>query len=176
MYSRFWMRHFLPEPLVNDMLQFGFDLNKLQLSPTQIYILCALQVVEPGECSISAVYCRWSSQVSALLLLCAACVGARWLLFFFCALQVIGPLCAAGGGARWLLFFFSPLQVVKPSGCSTSSLCWWSSRVLATFFPVAGQSIFWCFQGRGSKLFCILEWSKFEYLACQGAAKRHLCR
>ena len=48
-YSRFWMCHFLPESLVNKMLSFGEELNRLELSPVQIYILCALQVVEPGN-------------------------------------------------------------------------------------------------------------------------------
>ena len=49
MYSRFWMCHFLPESLVDRMLSFGEELNALKLSPVQLYILCALQLTDPGN-------------------------------------------------------------------------------------------------------------------------------
>ena len=49
MYSRFWMCHFLPASLVDRMLAFGDELNKLRLTRVQLYVICALQLTDPGN-------------------------------------------------------------------------------------------------------------------------------
>ena len=48
-YSRFWMMHFLPEVLVGHMVDFSLRLKALQLSPTQLLVLCALLVFEVDQ-------------------------------------------------------------------------------------------------------------------------------
>ena len=48
-YSRLWMRHFLTENLVNTMFRFAEDLNACELSDTELIIVCAIQLTDPGE-------------------------------------------------------------------------------------------------------------------------------
>ena len=48
-YSRWWMSHFLPQELIKAMFKFGEDLQDCQLTETELLILCAIQLSDPGK-------------------------------------------------------------------------------------------------------------------------------
>jgi len=47
-YSKWWMRVFLPESLVQAMFHFSHQLNACRLTPAEYIILCAIQLTSPG--------------------------------------------------------------------------------------------------------------------------------
>ena len=47
-YTRFWMKLFMPDKLVNGMFKFAEELNSCELSYAEIVILCGIQLTEIG--------------------------------------------------------------------------------------------------------------------------------